>query len=154
MSVTTTVRRATVCDLDVLFSLVILNRSVFGILLRQHLSDELSSGLAVPRKCWLIAELDGAVVGAIYCFHSTSGLSYPNYLCVSPQAKGHGIGALLLAAIEQQAQERGQKGLKFQCPEGNSANALYRRLGYTHAGRERATHNYLNNWERLFHTSP
>ncbi|MBI1362887.1 MAG: GNAT family N-acetyltransferase [Proteobacteria bacterium] len=144
------IRMAVPGDLDAIMALLQVNQPVFGRLLRDHVAGELDPSPGMKRKYWFVAEQAGQVVGTIYCYHGLRDISYPNYLCVDASAKGSGIGAHLLEAVESQARDMGQKSVQFQCPEGNSANALYARLGYTNTGRELASRNYLINWERTF----
>ncbi len=145
-----TFRAACAADLPAIMALLVCNKPVFGILLERHVAEDLAYVSHLRRRCWFVAEQDGTVVGSLFCFHAVHDWSYPNYLCISPAAKGQGGGAGLLAMAEAQAKQMGQCGVRFQCPEGNSANALYAKLGYQQTGRERASRNYLINWERCF----
>jgi len=65
-------------------------------------------------------------------------------LFVDPAARGHGIGALLIAQVVQEAQERGLHALLEVVDTDSAAVALYERLGWVliatvvqqwHAGR-------------------
>lgn len=52
-------------------------------------------------------------------------------LFVSPQARGHGIGALLLAETVRDARERGLHPVLDVVTSDRSAAALYERQGWT-----------------------
>jgi GNAT superfamily N-acetyltransferase len=150
MSADITIRQAAPSDLDQLMSLLEANRPVFGILLRQHVEAEIDNTRTYKRKFWFVAEAYGTLVGAVYVYHGLRDISYPNYLCVDPAFRGAGVGRRLLEQVEHHARALNQRKVEFQCPEGNPANALYAHLGYANTGRERATRNYLLNWERVF----
>ena len=51
-------------------------------------------------------------------------------LFVDPAARGHGIGALLIAQVVQEAQERGLHALLEVVDSDSAAAALYERLGW------------------------
>lgn len=52
-------------------------------------------------------------------------------ICVSPAARGKGVGSALLAAIEEEARARGYAHVRLDVIDTNwRAKALYERLGY------------------------
>jgi [ribosomal protein S18]-alanine N-acetyltransferase len=58
-------------------------------------------------------------------------------LAVAPGCRGRGIGEALLARFIAAAQARGVKRLFLEMREGNPAESLYRRHGFTNVGRRR-----------------
>lgn len=58
-------------------------------------------------------------------------------IAVDPRHRGRGIGATLLARFVAEAQVRGATRLFLEMREGNSAESLYRRLGFDSVGRRR-----------------
>ena len=56
-------------------------------------------------------------------------------LMVHPRARGRGLAKQLMATAEQAARELGRRLLVLDTVEGGVADGLYRRLGWTEAGR-------------------
>ena len=98
-----------------------------------------------------VAELNGHVVGHIGLSHSGPGDVAPvlwsrregvpvedtaviNRLFVSPSARGHGIGALLMTRAVQDARERALHPVLDVVASDTSAAALYERLGWSLLG--------------------
>ncbi|WP_436995729.1 GNAT family N-acetyltransferase [Streptomyces sp. enrichment culture] len=94
-----------------------------------------------------VAELDGRVAGHIGLSHSDAGDAAPrlwsaragvstdatlvvNRLFVAPSARGHGIGALLMAQAVTEAQDRGAQPVLDVVASDTAAAALYERLGW------------------------
>ncbi|GGK00148.1 GNAT family N-acetyltransferase [Streptomyces camponoticapitis] len=105
--------------------------------------------LAPPESppAW-VALLDGTVVGHICLSRARSGDTAPGLwsgrtgtrpeetavvsrLYVSPKARGHGIGALLLAETVREARARGLHPVLDVVTSDRSAAALYERQGWT-----------------------
>lgn len=86
--------------------------------------------VAGGREILLAEDASGRVVG-------TGGLDAGQLvtLFVLPDAQGHGIGAALVAAIEQLARTRGLDALTLR--SSITAVRFYERLGYEQAGRPR-----------------
>ncbi|MEW1657419.1 GNAT family N-acetyltransferase [Streptomyces sp. NPDC093707] len=79
-----------------------------------------------------VAEADGAVLGhAALCGREVSRLY------VSPRARGRGLGARLLAAVETEAAVRGLRLVLEVKTSDASAVALYERRGWVRCGTER-----------------
>jgi GNAT superfamily N-acetyltransferase len=95
-----------------------------------------------------VAELDGQVVGHIGLSRSGAGDVAPvvwsrregvlvadtaviSRLFVSPAARGHGIGALLMARAVQSAQVHALHPVLDVLASDTSATALFRRLGWS-----------------------
>lgn len=94
-----------------------------------------------------VAELDGRVVGHIGLSRSGAGDVAPglwsrregvglgatvvvNRLFVAPSARGHGIGALLMAQAVGEAQDRSLHPVLDVVASDTAAAALYERLGW------------------------
>ncbi|WP_405793056.1 GNAT family N-acetyltransferase [Streptomyces sp. NBC_01506] len=103
-----------------------------------------------PPLAW-VALLDGRIVGHISLSHARPGDAAPGVwsartgmspenttvvsrLYVSPKARGHGIGALLLAETVRDARERGLCPVLDVVTSDRSAAALYERQGWTLMG--------------------
>jgi acetyltransferase len=56
-------------------------------------------------------------------------------LMVLPEARGRGLGAALMAAVDDVARAAGRTLLVLDTRAGDTAEGLYRRLGWTEAGR-------------------
>ncbi|MES2035633.1 MAG: GNAT family N-acetyltransferase [Pseudomonadota bacterium] len=56
-------------------------------------------------------------------------------LMVHPRARGRGLAKQLMATAEQVARELGRRLLVLDTVEGSVADGLYRRLGWTEAGK-------------------
>lgn len=56
-------------------------------------------------------------------------------LLVHPALRRHGIGRALMAALEEEARRAGRRLLTLDTKTGDAAEALYRGLGWTEAGR-------------------
>jgi GNAT superfamily N-acetyltransferase len=95
-----------------------------------------------------VAELDGRVAGHVVLSRSAPGDLAPglwstrtgvdagrtavvNRLFVAPAARGHGIGALLMARATAEARGRGLHPVLDAVAGDTAATALYERLGWT-----------------------
>lgn len=89
---------------------------------------------------WLVAELDGRVVGYAYCNWFKPRPAYrfsaEDSIYLDPAAQGRGLGRALLAALLAQAQAAGVR--KMIAVIGDSANAgsigVHRALGFAQVG--------------------
>lgn len=97
--------------------------------------------LAGPESGFRVADLDGAVVGLISAnlldqpttgmYRYDGPIVWIGDIVVTESARGRGIGALLLAEIEEWARSRGAKHLQLNTHYGNDAALeLYERSGY------------------------
>ncbi|MGW2270244.1 GNAT family N-acetyltransferase [Streptomyces yangpuensis] len=94
-----------------------------------------------------VAELDGRVVGHVGLSWSSAGDAAPGLwsaragvgvdatavvsrLFVAPAARGHGVGALLMARAVAEARERGVHPVLDVVASDTAAAALYERLGW------------------------
>ncbi|GAA3990459.1 GNAT family N-acetyltransferase [Allokutzneria multivorans] len=99
-------------------------------------------------RAW-VAELDGGVVGHVGLSRRGEGDLAPglwsersgqspdetavlNRLFVTPRARGHGIGALLIERAVAEARERGVHPVLDVVASDTAAAALYERLGWVH----------------------
>ncbi|MET8079502.1 GNAT family N-acetyltransferase [Streptomyces sp. NPDC005303] len=95
-----------------------------------------------------VADLDGRVAGHVSLSRSTAGDLAPvlwgerngtgpqqaavvGRLFVAPQARGHGIGALLMGRAVREARHRGLHPVLDVVASDTAAAALYERLGWT-----------------------
>ncbi len=89
---------------------------------------------------WLVVEEEGQVLGYAYCQWFKPRPAYrfsaEDSIYLHPDARGRGLGRLLLEALAREAQARGVR--KLIAVIGDSANAasigLHRSVGFTDAG--------------------
>lgn len=136
---TATVRRSTLDDLDQLVLLFDAYRQFYGqqtdlAVARRFLSERLSRNESVV----LIAEdPNGVAIGFAQLFPSFSSiLAAPIYLLhdlfVSPDARRHGVGMMLLQAAAETARAAGAVRLELATAITNDpARKLYEKLGWT-----------------------
>ncbi|MEK8030103.1 N-acetyltransferase family protein [Ideonella sp. DXS29W] len=97
--------------------------------------DVLSKGLP-----WLVAEVDGQVLGYAYANHFRPRLAYrfclEDSIYLHRDARGRGLGSLLLAELIGRCEAAGAR--QMLAVIGDSANAgsigVHRRLGFEHVG--------------------
>lgn len=84
----------------------------------------------VQRELFLVAELDGAIVGSVmggYDGHR----GWVNYLAVDPAHRRSGLGRVLMAEVEARLRRLGCPKINLQVRSDNSvALGFYERLGY------------------------
>ena len=97
--------------------------------------------LADPRLggVWVAEEGDAAIGHAVLtlCFSMEYGglRGFIDDLYVRPEARGHGAGAALLAAVRTAAVARGVRALHVEVgPDNFTARRLYARAGYAESG--------------------
>ena len=93
------------------------------------LAEHDSSGLA-----WLVCQAD-ATIGYVvlslgFSIESGGRDGFIDELYVVPSARGRGVGAKVLALVEQEARGRGLRKLYLEVQRGNRAKALYGRTGF------------------------
>ena len=131
----TVIRRATAADVD---AVVELEATCLGIdawsrgLVEQGIAD------ALPTVFYLVAEVDGAVVG--HAVASAAGdIAELQRIAVEPAHRRTGLASLLLAAVERQAAAGGAERLLLEVREDNLAAAtFYRARGFAEVGRRAA----------------
>ncbi|GLW93408.1 GNAT family N-acetyltransferase [Actinokineospora globicatena] len=145
----TVVRTAERADLPVVLQLIVEHAEYErapspGPGLPQRL-DALLFGPSSRLRC-LLAEIDGTAVGYATCAPEIStwdGWEYLHMDCLylRPQARGHGIGQLLMDAVLHHARQLGMVQVQWQTPTWNEgAIRFYRRLGATAVEKVRFTH--------------
>ena len=100
--------------------------------------DKVASGVASGELVLLAARLEGRIVGTVQLGLDTP----PNQLhradvkkmLVHRSARGRGIGAALMAAIEEEARQRGRWLLVLDTVPGESGHRLYLRSGWLQSG--------------------
>ncbi|WP_432942519.1 N-acetyltransferase family protein [Kribbella sp. CA-253562] len=89
---------------------------------------------------FLVAELAGRLVGYIrlqdkYPFPEGAGVLSINGLAVAPEARGQGIGSVLMEAVTAEAKRRGARKITLHVHGVNTvARRLYERHGYVVEG--------------------
>ncbi|MEV6285555.1 GNAT family N-acetyltransferase [Kribbella sp. NPDC051770] len=89
-----------------------------------------------PPDAFLVAELDEAVVGYVrlqnkYRFPEGAGVLAVNGLAVALEARGQGIGSVLMEAVTSEAKRRGARKVTLNVHSVNTvARRLYERHGY------------------------
>lgn len=104
--------------------------------------EKQAAELADPSSCFLIAEVDGAAVGyaQLWAGKPSEGITGPRpielrRLYVLQDRIGHGIGAALMQACINEAQQGGYETLWLGVWERNArARAFYRRWGFVEVG--------------------
>jgi ribosomal-protein-alanine N-acetyltransferase len=129
-----TIRPATAADLD---AVVELELTCLG-------ADAWSRGLveqgiaaALPTVSYLVAEVDGVVVG--HAVASAAGDDAElQRIAVDPAYRRRGLAGALLAAVERRAAEDGATRLLLEVREDNTtAAAFYQSRGFGEVGRRR-----------------
>lgn len=95
-------------------------------------------GLAAGDRIWIVAEDAGRVVGTVMCVFAPQPnqpfrADISKMLVLSTHRK-QGVGALLLAGIEAEAEKAGKSLLILDTTAGSAADRLYRRMGWTPFG--------------------
>jgi ribosomal protein S18 acetylase RimI-like enzyme len=99
---------------------------------------KVSGAVASGDTVLLAAKLDGKIVGTVQL-----GLDTPpnqphradvKKMLVHRSARGHGIGAALMARVEDEARHRGRWLLVLDTVPGDNGYRLYRRAGWTESG--------------------
>jgi putative acetyltransferase len=90
--------------------------------------------LAAPHIDFWIAEEGGHPLGCV-ALARMDGYGEVKSLFVDPAARGKGVGAALMAALEARAREAGLPVLKLETGDTlHEAHRLYRRHGFTDCG--------------------
>jgi GNAT superfamily N-acetyltransferase len=99
---------------------------------------KVAASVALGDTVLLAAKLDGIIVGTVQL-----GLDTPpnqphradiRKLLVHRSARGHGVGAALMAQIEEEARRRGRWLLVLDTVPGENGHRLYLRQGWTQTG--------------------
>lgn len=84
------------------------------------------------RKATRKIEIDGQLIG-FYVLKDEGDHLYLDHLYVHPNFQGHGLGASILTAIIEQAQER-QLPLRLGALRGSRSNSFYLSHGFAQTG--------------------
>jgi ribosomal protein S18 acetylase RimI-like enzyme len=132
------IRRAEPQDLPAVAALCVEHAAYEGVhYVRHPAPDALHAamfGRDAPLLCW-VAELDGEVAAyatATREFSTWEARYYLHMDCLflRPQARGHGLGERLMAALANDAARLGCRDMQWQTPVSNvRAASFYRRLG-------------------------
>jgi GNAT superfamily N-acetyltransferase len=90
------------------------------------------------RAIFLVARSEGEIIGSVQ-LHPAWAPNQPHRadvtkLLVHRRARGAGLGRRLMEALEEAARGRGFTLLTLDAKRGSVADALYRKLGWTHVG--------------------
>ena len=123
------IRRAAAADLAALIDLenrVFTSDRLSARQMRHHLGN--------PRAAVLVATRSGALAGvAVVFFHASHRIARLYSIAVAADARGLGIGEVLLAAAERLARARGASAMRLEVRTDNAAaHRLYERRGYRH----------------------
>lgn len=131
MSYSFRIRHATPADLD---ALVALENASFDHdrVSRAQWRRHIASDSAIV----LIAEVDDTLGGSALVFFRRGSRHARLYsIAVAQTARGHGIGAKLLTAVEDEARRRGCDTMRLEVRiDNNAAIGLYQRHGYARSG--------------------
>jgi GNAT superfamily N-acetyltransferase len=87
-------------------------------------------------KCWM-AEIDGERVGAVFVVRRTAATAQMRLLIVTPQARGHGVGARLTDECISFARSKGYGKLMLWTQSHlDAAHAIYQARGFKCVKRE------------------
>lgn len=99
----------------------------------KSLAEELDN----PNAAFFTALRDGKVAGYAG-MHCVCGEGYLDNVAVFPAFRRQGVAAALLAALENEARQRGGEFLSLEVrPSNRQAIALYKKLGFAEAGRRK-----------------
>ncbi|HEX6748857.1 MAG TPA: GNAT family N-acetyltransferase [Longimicrobium sp.] len=99
--------------------------------------DRLAAGAASPAQLPLVAEEGDALVGLVWGVIDppNTGTAHVIQMWVAPEARGRGVGAMLLDAVVAWARDAGARGVMLDVTCGDSpARRLYERAGFVPAG--------------------
>ena len=111
-----------------------------SVIQRAHTDNGTFFNVDNPPEAFLVAELDGSVVGYIRLRPPTrlpenAHVVQVQGLAVHPAARGRGIAAMLLTEAERRLRQRGTQKLTLRVLSTNvTAIRLYERLGFTREG--------------------
>ncbi len=95
----------------------------------------LKSYIARSNACFLVAEVDGEIVGYAIAEHERNTLGHLISIAVSPQWRGKGIGKALLRAVLRKLKERGVQKVYLEVRKNNLiAQHLYESVGFKCTG--------------------
>jgi GNAT superfamily N-acetyltransferase len=96
-----------------------------------EMREDPSDDLCPPGGLFLVARQDGAVVGCVGLLLLPAGVGEVRRVYVDPAARGRGLGARLMRAVEDEARSRAVTRLRLDTrSELAEARRLYSRQGY------------------------
>lgn len=103
----------------------------FGVLVGEIVDAFIANFDPVCEAAW-IADLDSTPVGSIFCVRLDPETAQLRLFFLEPDARGQGIGHLLLRTCMTFAQDCGYLGMRLWTHRSHAAAcALYRRAGWT-----------------------
>ena len=99
---------------------------------------QVGDALVLPNTHYLLAEGDGPEAAGFVLSRGAADEEELLLIAVDPRHRGRGIGTALLERFIAAARGRGAERLFLEMREGNAAESLYRRHGFTPVGRRRA----------------
>lgn len=105
--------------------------SSFGVLIESILDDFLRDHDADSEQGWIVWEGDTRL-GSIFCVRLDDDTAKLRLLQLLPEARGRGVGRLLLDTCTEFARAHGYRSMKLWTHKSHeAANALYLRNGWT-----------------------
>ena len=99
---------------------------------------QVGDALVLPNTHYLLADGEGAEAAGFVLSRGAADEEELLLIAVEPRQRGKGIGTALLERFIAAARGRGAERLFLEMREGNPAESLYRRCGFTTVGRRRA----------------
>lgn len=141
------VRRGTSADVIAASNVVFLAdaaRAVGSPPIEEHAHARTTRRLSDPRTFFFVAERDGGVIGSAAGMsgrhggglgEAIPGLCHVSMVAVLPELWGQGIGRQLLAALVEEARDRGYERVQlFTQADNTRGHSLYERLGFSRTG--------------------
>ncbi len=121
------VRLAGPADMDAVYAL---RHEVFVV--GQDVPEDMEYDEHDPGCDHAVARLDGEVVGTGRLLDPVDGTATVGRMAVAEAARGRGVGARVLALLEERARERGVEAVELHAQV--HATGFYERAGYTAFG--------------------
>lgn len=119
-------------DLDAVKKIADAHRKELGFVLRPALID------SIDKQELFVAKIDDEVVGFMHWHKRKDGWSTRYHLCVAKQARGQGIGKMLVDEVP--------KPNRGRCPIDNESNKFFKKIGAKFDGTEPGKKRRLNVW--------